>query len=87
MRYSEILLTPLNLTRSIQLCLPVDIPGRVSVLHEHGDEPGEVRAVVVEVVLHMHPLHEDVGDEGVFGSTGQIRAQHLALETLGWSHQ
>ena len=80
-------MTPLNLTRSIQLCLPVDIPGRVSVLHEHGDEPGEVRAVVVEVVLHMHPLHEDVGDEGVFGSTGQIRAQHLALETLGWSHQ
>ena len=77
----------LNLTRRIQLCLPVDIPGRVSVLHEHGDEAGEVRAVVVQVVLHVHPLHEDVGDEGVFGSTGQIRAQHLALETLRWSHQ
>ena len=80
-------MTPLNLTRSIQLCLPVDIPGGVSPLHEHGDEAGEVRAVVVQVVLHVHPLHEDVGDEGVFGSTGQIRPQHLALETLGWSQQ
>ena len=72
---------------SIDNCPIYHVPGVISILFKQGDQASEVRAVVVQIVLYVHPLHEDVGDEGVFGSKGEIRAQHLALKTLGWNHQ